>query len=290
MLKKTAYGLVGLLAGGLILGNYLSEIPETYVPKSTRADFMNVETNEDERAERPREDHGTGDEVIALFNTYHIDEQDMVQLEEDNIAAFGRNNPMYFWHYVERQPEAEEDYTFGDLEDDLEIPQNESLGFNTRAQGGDDQFVSTDTRIIMERFKEGAVLPVDEEFYNFSSEFGPRIDPINGQDNVIHTGLDIAYDSIDGQNVYSVLDGEVTFIGDDPSGFGHYVIVEHDGFTTLYAHLKEAPSIEEGTEVKAGDVVGKIGSTGRSTGPHLHLEIEIDGVKVDPKGFLDLIQ
>ena len=81
-------------------------------------------------------------------------------------------------------------------------------------------------------------------------------------------------------------DGVVTFAG-WRGGYGNCVVVDHgDGMETLYAHLYRI-GVEVGQELKAGDQVGNIGSTGNSTGPHLHFEVHIDGIAVDPLLFVD---
>ncbi len=69
-------------------------------------------------------------------------------------------------------------------------------------------------------------------------------------------------------------------------GYGNMVEIDHgNGLTTRYGHLSEV-LVEEGQQVKANEVVGRIGSTGRSTGPHLHYEVRVDGEPVDPARFL----
>lgn len=288
MLKQVTYGVVGFMASGLLLVGMLTDMPDSHIPKSTITEFLGAEQKPvDEIPEHP---HGTGDETVQLFTTYHMDEAEMANLKDKGVASFGRTNPMYYWNQTDTAHEGSAKYTWEDVEDEAGTADTEALGYNTKAQGGDDQIINVDTKVVAERIKEKGVLPVDDEFYNFSSHFGPREDPLNGRTDVFHTGLDISAASIDGANVYSILPGIITHIGDDALGFGHYVIVDHDGFTSLYAHLKEKPSISVEDTVNAGDVIGKVGTTGRSTGPHLHLEIEVDGVKIDPLGLLKLVK
>lgn len=99
----------------------------------------------------------------------------------------------------------------------------------------------------------------------------------------IHAGTDFAGDT--GDNVVSVLDGVVGYVGAG-GGYGNYIEVTHnDGTLSRYAHL-EAFNVSEGDTVNAGAVIGFMGSTGNSTGPHLHLEIEVGGEKVNPEEWL----
>ncbi len=111
-----------------------------------------------------------------------------------------------------------------------------------------------------------------------SSAFGWRRDPINGQSR-FHKGVDIkaAY----GQAVPSVAPGRVVSAGTQ-GGYGLTVVVEHDsGIRTRYAHLS-AVAVEPGEVVGRGQDVGRVGSSGRSTGPHLHFEVLEDGRPVNP--------
>ncbi len=111
-----------------------------------------------------------------------------------------------------------------------------------------------------------------------TSEFGSRISPITGQPE-FHSGLDIA--AADGTEVLTVADGKVVISNYD-SISGYYVKVDHgSGFVTGYAHL-DSYLVKEGDTVKAGEAIGIIGSTGASTGTHLHLSFVLDGVWVDP--------
>lgn len=111
-----------------------------------------------------------------------------------------------------------------------------------------------------------------------SSGFGWRADPLTGQSR-FHKGVDIkaAY----GQDVPSVAGGRVVAAGDQ-GAYGLTVVVEHDsGIRTRYAHLS-ALAVQPGDEVAPGQHIGRVGSTGRSTGPHLHFEVLEDGRVVNP--------
>jgi murein DD-endopeptidase MepM/ murein hydrolase activator NlpD len=95
----------------------------------------------------------------------------------------------------------------------------------------------------------------------------------------IHTGIDLAVPM--GTPVRAALDG-VAHVVESASGFGLHVVLDHgSGLTTLYAHLQSA-GVHDGDEVAAGDVIGGAGSTGNSTGPHLHFEVRRDGIPEDP--------
>jgi len=115
-----------------------------------------------------------------------------------------------------------------------------------------------------------------------SSGFGFRHDPFNGLLRM-HKGLD--YAAPIGTDIFAVAGGVVSFVG-PKSGYGFAVEVDHgDGLSSRYGHLS-ASGVKEGMVVKKGDLIAKVGNTGRSTGPHLHLEILKDGVQLDPREYM----
>lgn len=115
-----------------------------------------------------------------------------------------------------------------------------------------------------------------------TSGFGIRRSPLSGK-RQHHTGLDIAAPL--GSDVRAPGDGIVTFSG-RYGGFGKMVIVDHGyGIATLYGHNSKL-LVKAGDEVKRGQLISQIGNTGRSTGPHLHYEVIIDGVPIDPMKYI----
>ena len=112
-----------------------------------------------------------------------------------------------------------------------------------------------------------------------SSTFGYRHDPFSKKKTLFHGGTDFVGPR--GSTIVSAGDGVVVFSG-YRYGYGISVEIRHaHGFTTRYAHMDKT-LVKNGQTVKAGDFIGKLGSTGRSTGPHLHFEVLIDDTKVDP--------
>ncbi|MEW9673612.1 peptidoglycan DD-metalloendopeptidase family protein [Ammoniphilus sp. 3BR4] len=129
----------------------------------------------------------------------------------------------------------------------------------------------------------GLVNPVPTG-YRVSSDFGFRIHPTLKNEEK-HTGIDLA--APEGEPAVSITTGKVSYAG-WRGGYGNTVIVDYgNGVQALYGHLSKI-AVEPGTTVKAGQLVGFIGSTGRSTGPHLHFEIRKDGKPIDPEQFIKL--
>lgn len=161
-------------------------------------------------------------------------------------------------------------------------------------QGGDadNDIVSTDE---MSNFYEGYLNRI---IYNISytplglpfpgsitSTFGHRENPFGGSTIETHKGLDIKGPI--GAEVKAMAKGEVEFAG-LKGGFGNCIILKHgNGFETLYGHLSKI-LVTVGQQINIGQQIGSIGSTGRSTGPHLHYEIHRNGQKINPETFLTL--
>jgi murein DD-endopeptidase MepM/ murein hydrolase activator NlpD len=122
--------------------------------------------------------------------------------------------------------------------------------------------------------------PVREGY--ISSYFGERMDPFNGEE-AFHKGLDFASDA--GADVLAVAAGIVTWAG-PREGYGNLVEVNHgNGYVTRYAHDART-LVSVGDEVQRGQAIAIVGSTGRSTGPHVHFEVVKDGRQIDPIAFI----
>ena len=116
----------------------------------------------------------------------------------------------------------------------------------------------------------------------FTSGFGVRSDPFLGRP-AMHTGLD--FRAAMGDPVRATANGKVVSAGWS-GGYGRMIEIDHgNGLSTRYGHLSEI-GVKVGDQIKIGQVIGEVGSTGRSTGPHLHYETRIDGEAVDPQKFL----
>lgn len=112
-----------------------------------------------------------------------------------------------------------------------------------------------------------------------TSEFGPRW-------GTNHNGLDISGSDVYGADIVASDGGTVILAQEDNSGYGRYVIIDHgNGYQTLYGHCSEL-CVSAGDKVSAGQKIAEVGSTGYSTGPHLHFEIIDNGTKIDPYPFL----
>lgn len=115
-----------------------------------------------------------------------------------------------------------------------------------------------------------------------TSDFGSRLDPYTS-DRVMHAGLDIA--GPHGKSIASPADGVVVFSGLE-GGYGNVIVVDHGyGIKTRYGHLATL-RVKAGDKVKRGDTIATMGNTGRSTGPHLHYEVRVNGIAQNPRKFI----
>lgn len=118
-----------------------------------------------------------------------------------------------------------------------------------------------------------------------SSDYGYRRNPFGGISGEFHSGVD--YKGPVGEPVYATGDGIINRC-DFYGGYGNAVVIDHkSGYQSLYGHLSRV-NVVEGQNVKAGEVIGFLGSTGRSTGPHVHYEIRKDGQDVNPEPFIKI--
>lgn len=115
--------------------------------------------------------------------------------------------------------------------------------------------------------------------HNITSEFGMRWGRLHG-------GIDIADGGVYGQSIVAADSGTVILAGNQGDGYGNYVIIDHgNGYKTLYGHMSSVATYT-GQQVAQGEVIGYVGSTGNSTGPHLHFEIRVNDVQTDPLGYV----
>jgi len=127
-----------------------------------------------------------------------------------------------------------------------------------------------------------SLVPLPKSKATITSPFGMRNHPTLGRP-VKHNGID--FGSGRGTEIYAASNGKVV-LAEFNSSFGNYIVIEHkDGQSTAYAHLDRL-SVSKGEVVSKGQIIGYSGSTGRSTGPHLHYEVRTNGTPVDPKNYL----
>ena len=140
---------------------------------------------------------------------------------------------------------------------------------------------NNETVAVMSLFEsnEKIIVPVHGEI---SSEYGNRVNPVTGQ-YLMHSGVDIA--ASQGTKIRAAYSGIVSDVGSNSVGGNYISLVHKDGSETLYCHCSKIIA-KKGDVIRAGETIALVGSTGRSTGPHLHFEIHIDDNTVNPLNYL----
>ena len=118
-----------------------------------------------------------------------------------------------------------------------------------------------------------------------TSAFGYRADPFTSSFS-LHGGYDIGAPA--GTPIVAATDGVVALAETGTGSYGNYIIIKNEQVQTLYGHLLKV-GVTVGQSVKKGQLIGQCGSTGRSTGPHLHFEVRVNGTRIDPAPFLSVL-
>ena len=163
-----------------------------------------------------------------------------------------------------------------DTKANLQLMHNRMSGLKVELEEAKELAMSTSTRC-------GSPRPYGQPNHSASHKsFGYRRNPFSRRFSH-HSGIDFGGKT--GDPVYATADGKVVGSSYD-SALGHHIIIDHsNGIRTVYAHLSKR-EVSVGDRVKKGNTIGKLGSSGRSTGPHLHYEVYKNGVAVDPKQYL----
>lgn len=187
----------------------------------------------------------------------------------------------------------------------ISLPLSASAQFNTIAPAGSylnkktpPQIVDTTAIVSSNTFQKEREesLPVTDkiiEWYHpplkgmlhITSKFGQRRNPFGKKSSEFHGGIDLSAKA--GTPIYAMMPGEVAHIGYD-SRSGNYIKLRHGNFTVSYCHLIRKPTIPIGSKVLPGQPVAHVGSTGRSTGPHLHITLKKNDLAINPSVLLEL--
>jgi murein DD-endopeptidase MepM/ murein hydrolase activator NlpD len=237
-------------------------------------------------------------EIENLKLNYAILNKKMDQLEDGLSAVEDRDNNVYRVYFnAEPIPDEERKSGYADVNryKQLEGYDNSQLVLNTtkRVDALSKELAiqskSLDYILKLAKAKNNllaaipAIQPVrNENLKRMASGFGYRTDPFT-KARKMHEGMDFTAKT--GSPIYATGDGQIAQANNRASGYGNHIVIRHGfGYETLYAHLSKY-KCKVGQRVKRGDVIGYVGSTGRSEGPHCHYEVHKNGKVVNPLNF-----
>lgn len=214
-------------------------------------------------------------EMEILARVQKLSEQEMNKIK-DTISSINKSIKRQN-KYFNPLANSKKNNAGGTFEPDVPAVNNEKI-----SQKLQEVFNQIDTVDYYREMMKSVPLGKPVWSYWLSSPFGRRSDPFNSK-SARHKGVDLA--SNKGNSVKTMANGKVIRAG-WASGFGNLVEIDHgNGFKTRYAHLNKF-YVKKGQQVKRGEAIAEVGSTGRSTGPHLHYEVIYNGVNVDPMAFI----
>lgn len=215
-------------------------------------------------------------EVTKIYEKLELYEAHLAKKEEEKqlmIASYNSN-------LVQLDNELEEiDSELEQLED-ISAEQEELL----MALAAKVSKLNAEKNRIQNPYSGGRLGMPIKDSYRVTSNFGTRIHPITGKRHT-HTGIDFA--APQGTDIYAAEDG-VVIVAQSWSGYGNCVIIDHgNGLWTLYGHIRNGGiKVDKGETVKKGQKIAEVGSTGNSTGPHLHFEVRKNETPVNPSSYL----
>lgn len=291
-MRKMIYVITGLLSSLILFVFLFVSIPEVESVKTSPEEFK---IDENLQFSNLR-DVPSNNSTIFSGGTYQLTQTQIDAYENYEIVKYGKYNPMFLYEHKEAPPVEETTEENSEEGADEETTSEESTeggkfipgeiktlkGFNVETEEYEEVNVEA---ALLDYYKTGRI-PVDMEYNYLSSKFGIREDPFE-KVQAFHSGIDYSAPEINGANIYSVSDGEIVEVVESNAGYGNHIIVQHNGYKSLYAHLSSFGKFKVGEQVKSGSVLGKVGTTGRSTGPHLHFEIRINDVAIDPLVFIN---
>lgn len=309
--RQISYGVMGVLLGVIVYTALSVNIPtKLYTPSTTHKEDdygLNTPSVPGESPDNSLDKDYTGDVTpLFKFGTYHLTQADFNHYELTEVVKYGKGDPTFY--YTKKvisnvdnkkadtltETTSKTDTAKTDTAKEMSLKKEDmkennsggsliTEGFDIKSR----QAIMTDVGPLASILETEAIMPLDKEYLTISSPYGRRTDPFTNQD-AYHTGTDFSATNIEGANVYAIMSGIVveSVASSETTGLGNHIIIDHNGYQSIYGHLKEAPLFKKGDSVKQGDIIGLVGSTGRSTGPHLHLEIVLDDLRFDPMLFL----
>lgn len=167
--------------------------------------------------------------------------------------------------------------------EDESLPTENTAADDLTGAGGEDLLYATE-KTSFSPLTVAGTFTVPVEYTRVTSKFGYRVNPVTNEYG-FHSGIDLA--APEGTPIRAAFTGTVKQVASS-AGRGNYIVLSHDnGLETMYCHCSEIIAVE-GENIRSGEVIALVGSTGQATGPHLHLELWLNGIRYDPAWVLGL--
>ena len=220
------------------------------------------------------------DEILALQEQIEADKAALEAARSEQEAA--RQEQVEARNALQAQ-EAEVDKLIAQISSQEDLLEKQEAQLRAAADAADEEIRRLEKEMAAQISgvvsEKGFLWPLPAGWDTLSSLYGTRTDPFTGRPGN-HTGIDIPASK--NTEIYASKSGVVITSTYNSGGYGNYVVVSHsDGTSTLYAHMNKR-NATVGQTVSQGDVIGYVGTTGRSTGNHLHFEVRVNGSRVDP--------
>lgn len=312
--KRTiGYSLAGLAIG---ISSYLFLQAGTPQLSEARAELIEFDVDDNFAEFQEKDFISLSKSPFLEYGGYYDTSSDLEDFERMGVVKYGKSNPTFYYKKEvkppqEKKKESDSQRFSGEIEASSSEPTVGSSQSEQNIGGANEPRISSDevdlvktaegfnvtnyesseedVAFISKAFYTNGKLPVDSKYYSKSSGYGVRIDPFE-ETKAYHAGLDLSAVGISGKEIYAVLDGVVKYTSSPYGSLGNTIMLEHNGFQTSYSHMILPSFLKEGDVVRAGDIIGYVGSTGRSTGPHLHFEVGIDNLRFDPEIFTQYIK
>lgn len=213
--------------------------------------------------------------TVYLFGTKGDFKENFLNIINKNIDSVDIYNAVEIFR---KNIYAGEIFTVLNIKDDFPVNDDETINFDSGSGGKDLEIKkATENASFAPVFTTSKILPPIENG-RYTSYFGYRVNPISGVYG-FHSGLDIA--APEGTKIRAAFSGKIIKSGNDEQA-GKYIYVSHgNGFVTFYCHCSEL-LVKNGTVVRQGETIALVGTTGYSTGPHLHFEVRKDNIRYNP--------
>ncbi len=263
--------------------NKKSELSDkTKTLESSKAEVQKTSNKLKEKQKQLENEMNVAEAELNSLDKESDEYKALISKQEDELIALSKQMEEFIRLNGSSTSDKPPTYEKGDSSDDSD---DDKKGGNSGSKDEYSPYLDGTETV----FSSGMIFPLKCSGIYISSPYGMRTHPTTGEYK-LHTGTDFCAPNINGKTVYAAKGGEVIYAAKHKA-YGNFVIIDHGaGVSTCYAHMQDGSLlVSVGQKVSQGQPIGKVGSTGYSTGPHLHFEVRIDGATTNPmNGYVKL--